>query len=253
MENSRVTNKPGIGQCAPSFHAISTQGEINFPGDYQGRWVVLFSYQADFTPICTTELMMFAYEVDDFKKLNVQLIGISCDSIYTHIAWLRKVKELVWKDMKHMEVDIPLITDSSMEITGQYGMLFQDSIGVHTDRTVFVIDPEGKIKACLTYPTSVGRNIQEIKRLVIALIKTEADNAATPADWVPGEDVMLLPPITCLSAAERIEKVNENMYCLDWFIGFKQSNNNAATEVTEPEAIPYPSSYPVRRRTNYRR
>lgn len=253
MDNCRANNTPGIGEAAPAFRALSTQGEINFPADYQGKWIVLFSYQADFTPICTTELMTFASMTNEFRGLDTQLVGISTDSIYSHIAWLRKVKELAWKDIKHVEVDIPLIADVSMEITAQYGMLQCGCCGVQTGRLIFIIDQEGRIRASLNYPAAVGRNIEEIKRIIIALKKTECDDTATPADWLPGEDVMLLPPLTCRSAAERVEKVNENMYCLDWFIGFRQSEYNEHAKEEEPEVNPYPSAYPVRRRINNRR
>ncbi len=246
MENYRVGNLPMIGDMAPAFHAVTTRGEIDFPKDYYGKWIVFFSYQSDFTPVCTTELMTFASMIKEFEELDTQLIGLSLDSVYSHIAWLRKVKELAWKDMKHIDVTFPLIADISMEIASLYGMLCKGCQGSQTGRSVYIIDSEGKIRANLNYPVATGRNIQEIMRIVSALRKTENGYTATPANWKPGEDIMLPPPDTCQAATERTEKINENMYCLDWFLSFRQSNCISGSQEKEPEAIPYPSAYPVR-------
>lgn len=253
MEDEKVTGMPMIGDMAPTFSALTTQGEINFPKDYNGKWVVLFSYQMDFTPVCATELMQFAAMAKDFKELDTEIIGLSTASIYSHIAWHRKIKELVWKDIKHVEINFPIIADVSMEVSGKYAMLHPNTSMIYTVRAVFIIDPEGRIRAVLYYPVSIGRNINEIKRMVIALQKTDKEKAATPADWTPGEDVMLLPPQTLGAAADRVEKVNENMYCLDWFLAFRQTEDITQDKENEPEFNPYPSSYPMRRRNNNRR
>lgn len=244
---------PMIGDMAPAFHAVTTQGEINFPEDYSGKWVVLFSYEADFTPVCTTEMMTFASMMDEFKEIDTQLIGLSRDSVYTHIAWLRKIKELAWKEIKHADVTIPLISDTSMEIAGQYQIGQPGSCEPRTVRAVFIIDPEGIIRAILCYPVSLGRSVQEIRRMVIALQKSDRDKIATPAGWMPGEDVIMPPPSTCCLAADRMEKVSENMYCLDWFLSFQQSNCVPESREPEPEVNPFPSAYPARRRMNGRR
>lgn len=246
MEDGRVTGMPVIGDMAPSFSAVTTQGEIDFPRDYIGKWVVLFSFQMDFTPVCTTELMTFASMISEFKELEVELIGLSIASVYSHIAWLRKIKELVWKDIKHVEVTFPLIADVTMEIAKQYAMLHLGTSKTQTVRAVFIIDPEGRIRAILYYPCSIGRNIQEIKRMILALQKTDCEKAVTPADWMPGEDVILPPPVTCHDASERLNKINENMYCLDWFLAFRQSNCISENQEKEPEVNPYPSAFPVK-------
>lgn len=251
MEDYKVI--PMIGELAPEFHAVTTQGEIHFPQDYQGKWVVLFSHSADFTPVCTTEFMTFASMIREFKAIGAELLGLSIDSVYSHIAWVKKMKELSWKDLKHLDISFPVIADTTMEIAKSYGMVhISHSISL-TVRAVFIIDPEGKIRAISYYPASTGRNINEIKRLVIALQKTDSDNVSTPANWLPSEDVLLFPPQTCGLATERIEKVNENIYALDWFMCFQQSNAETVVKKTEPEANPFPSMYPPRGRNRYGR
>jgi peroxiredoxin (alkyl hydroperoxide reductase subunit C) len=184
----------------------------------------------------------------EFKELDVELIGLSTASIYSHIAWIRKCKELVWKDMKHVDINFPLIADVSMEIAAQYAMQHKNASGTQTVRAVFIIDPESKIRAILYYPFTIGRSIQEIRRIVIALQKTDREQAEAPADWMPGDDLILPPPKTCDAADNRIDRVNENMYCLDWFLAFRQSDSTTDEEAREPEINPYPSVAPIKQR-----
>lgn len=244
---------PLIGDMAPEFHALTTQGEINFPQDYHGSWVVLFSHPADFTPVCTTEFMSFASVVSEFKAIGTELIGLSIDSVYSHIAWIRKIKELSWKDMKHLDVTFPVIADTTMEIARKFGMVHKGHSEHYTVRAVFIIDPVGKIRAMLYYPVSTGRNINEIKRMVIALQKSDNESMVTPANWLPGDDMILPVPTTCTIAVERTEQVSEDMYSLDWFMSFKQSTNEITPKAPEPESNPYPSMTPPRNRYGYRR
>ena len=218
-ENFRM---PLIGDDAPAFTAVTTQGEINFPQDYKGKWVILFSHPADFTPVCTTEFMTFATMMDEFKALNTELIGLSVDSLYSHIAWLRKIQEIEWKGMKNVEVKFPLIEDVKMEIANKYGMIQPGQSTTQAVRAVFVIDPNAKIRAILYYPLSTGRNFDEIKRLIIALQKADSDAIATPADWRPGDDVIIPTAGSCGVAKERVESKDPDQYCLDWFICFKR-------------------------------
>ncbi|HHX79034.1 MAG TPA: peroxiredoxin [Acholeplasmataceae bacterium] len=213
---------PVIGDVAPSFKAVTTQGDINFPEDYKGKWIVLFSHPADFTPVCTTEFMTFAAMKKDFDDLNVQLVGVSIDSLFSHIAWLRKIKELEWKNMKNLEVTFPLIEDIKMDVAKKYGMLQPNSSTTQAVRAVFVIDPKGIVQALMYYPSSTGRNFDEIKRLVQALQKNQKDGVATPADWRPGEDTIIPPAGSCGTAKDRMEEKSEDMYCLDWFLCFKR-------------------------------
>ncbi|MBN1524152.1 MAG: peroxiredoxin [Spirochaetales bacterium] len=224
MEEQAVnTRMPLIGDPAPAFTAKTTQGPINFPADFKGKWVILFSHPADFTPVCTTEFMTFANMHEDFKKLNTELIGLSIDSLYAHIAWLRTIKEKIeYKGMKGIEVNFPLIEDIKMDIAKMYGMLQPGASSTQAVRAVFVIDPKTIVRAVLYYPLSTGRNMDEIKRMIIAMQKADKENIATPANWQPGDDVIVPPPGSCGTAKERVESKSDDTYCLDWFMCFKK-------------------------------
>ncbi len=222
-ENEQTQRLPLIGEKAPSFSATTTQGKVNFPDDYKGKWVILFSHPADFTPVCTTEFMTFATMLPEFEALNTQLIGLSIDSLYSHIAWLRTIKEkLEFKGMKNVEVTFPLIEDIKMEVAKKYGMLQPSADDTKAVRAVFIIDPESKIRAILYYPLSNGRNFQEIKRLLIALQTTDKFGIATPADWQPGDEVIVPPPGSCGAAKDRVETKDQDVKCYDWFFCTKK-------------------------------
>ena len=221
MENE-FNKMPLIGDKAPSFKAVTTQGQINFPEDFSGKWVILFSHPADFTPVCTTEFMTFGSMIDEFKKLNTELIGLSVDSLYSHIAWLRKIQELEWKDKKNINITFPLIEDIKMEIAKAYGMIQPGQSTTQAVRAVFVIDPNAVIRTILYYPLSTGRNLDEIKRIIIALQKADKDQCATPADWRPGDDVIIPTAGSCGVAKQRMDSKNPDQYCLDWFMCFRR-------------------------------
>jgi len=219
-EESRV---PLIGEDAPAFEAETTQGKIVFPDDYKGKWVILFSHPADFTPVCTTEFMTFAKIQPELRALNCELIGLSIDSTYSHIAWLRTIKEKIkYKDMENMEITYPVISDIKMEVARKYGMVQPSADDTKAVRAVFFIDPNAKIRALVYYPLSNGRNFDEIKRLLIAMQTSDAEQCATPADWRPGDDVIVPPPGSCGLAKERVEKAGGEYYCLDWFMCFRK-------------------------------
>lgn len=222
QENINYNRMPLIGDEAPSFKAVTTQGEINFPEDYKGKWVILFSHPADFTPVCTTEFMTFASMADEFKAMNTELVGLSVDSLYAHIAWLRKIQELEWNSKKNVEVKFPLIEDIRMEVANKYGMIQPGQSNTQAVRAVFIIDPDGKIRTILYYPLSTGRNFDEIKRIIQALQKADKDKVATPADWRPGDDVIVPTAGSCGTAKERMETQDEDQYCLDWFMCFRR-------------------------------
>jgi peroxiredoxin (alkyl hydroperoxide reductase subunit C) len=219
---------PLIGEDAPAFTATTTQGPINFPADYKGSWVILFSHPADFTPVCTTEFMTFAKMMPEFNRLNCKLVGLSIDSNYSHIAWLRTIREKIkYKDMKNIEVTFPLIADVKMDVAKKYGMVQPSADDTKAVRAVFFIDPKAKIRALIYYPLSNGRNFQEIKRLLIAMQTSDKNNCATPADWQPGDDVIIPPPGSCGTAKERVEKAGSDYYCLDWFMCFRKLSSDA--------------------------
>ncbi|MGD8452104.1 MAG: peroxiredoxin [Phycisphaerae bacterium] len=210
---------PLIGEKAPSFEAETTQGKINFPKDYKGKWVIFFSHPADFTPVCTTEFMTFASMAAEFKALNCELLGLSIDSTYSHIAWLRTIKErIVYKNMKGVEVMFPVISDLTMEVSKKFGMLQPAESTTQAVRAVFMIDPQAIVRSILYYPLTTGRNMQEIKRLLLAMQHSDEHQIATPANWQPGEDVIVPPPGSCGAAKERVETSGGDLTVLDWFL-----------------------------------
>jgi peroxiredoxin 2/4 len=222
MEEKEVFSMPRIGEKAPEFKAVTTQGNINFPSDYSGSWVILFSHPADFTPVCTSEFMTFATLEKQFNEANCKLVGLSVDGLYSHIAWLRTIKEKIeYKGMKDVEVKFPLIEDITMEIARKYGMLMPGESNTKAVRAVFVIDPKGVIRAIIYYPLSLGRNFDELYRALIALRTADEFGIATPADWRPGDDVIVPTAGSCGVARERMENKGE-MTCYDWFFCTKK-------------------------------
>lgn len=202
---------PLIGESAPEFKAQSTTWEINFPEDYKGKWVVLFSHPADFTPVCTTEFIGFQEKLEDFTKRNTSLIGYSVDGIQSHIAWVNNIKEKFG-----VSIVFPIIAD--MSIAMKYGMLQPTASTTHTVRAVFIINSEGKIASLMYYPLSNGRNIDEILRLIDSLQMTASHGRATPANWPNNTifgDRVIVPPAANLS---QMEKNLSEFECKDWYI-----------------------------------
>lgn len=220
MENVNEQNviaMPRIGDKAPAFTAVTTQGPINFPEDYKGNWAILFSHPADFTPVCTSEFMTFAKMEKQFNEANCKLVGLSVDGLYSHIAWLRTIKEKIeYKGMKNIEVTFPLIEDITMEVAKKYGMIQPGESSTKAVRAVFYVDPKGIIRAIVYYPLSLGRNFDELYRALVAMQAADAFSIATPADWRPGDDVIIPPAGSCGVAKDRMES-KENIKCYDWF------------------------------------
>jgi peroxiredoxin 2/4 len=220
--NAPVTAMPRIGDKAPAFKAVTTQGPIDFPAQYAGNWVILFSHPADFTPVCTSEFMTFASQEGKFAEANCKLVGLSVDGLYSHIAWLRTIKEKIeYKGMKNVEVKFPLIEDITMEVAKLYGMIQPGESSTKAVRAVFFIDPKGIIRAIIYYPLSLGRNFDELYRVILALQTADAFSVATPADWRPGDDVIVPPAGSCGVAKERMEN-QKDMTCHDWFFCTKK-------------------------------
>ncbi len=213
---------PRIGDKAPAFKAVTTQGEINFPDQYAGSWVIFFSHPADFTPVCTSEFMTFATLEQKFADVNCKLVGLSVDGLFSHIAWLRTIKEKIqYRDMKNVEVKFPLIEDITMEVAKKYGMIQPGESNTKAVRAVFVVDPKGIIRVVIYYPLSLGRNFDELYRVVVALQTADAFSVATPADWRPGDDVIVPPAGSCGVAKDRMEG-KQDMTCHDWFFCTKK-------------------------------
>jgi len=220
--NTEIIPMPRIGDKAPVFKAVTTQGDIDFPKDYKGKWVILFSHPADFTPVCTSEFMTFASMEKEFNAANCQLVGLSVDGLYSHIAWLRTIKEKIeYKGMKNVEVKFPLIEDIKMDVAKAYGMIQPGESNTKAVRAVFFIDPKGIIRTMIYYPLSLGRNFKELYRVLIGLQTADKFNVALPADWQPGDDVIVPTAGSCGVAKERMDNESD-MTCYDWFFCTKK-------------------------------
>jgi peroxiredoxin (alkyl hydroperoxide reductase subunit C) len=220
---NHVIAMPRIGDKAPAFKAVTTQGPINFPADYKGSWAILFSHPADFTPVCTSEFMTFATMEEQFEEANCKLVGLSVDGLYSHIAWLRTIKDKIeYRGMKDVEVKFPLIEDIKMDVAKLYGMIQPNEDTTKAVRAVFFVDPKGVIRTIIYYPLSLGRNFDELYRVLIALQTADKFNIATPADWRPGDDVIVPTAGSCGTAADRMEGREEGVECKDWFFCTKK-------------------------------
>lgn len=210
---------PLIGDKAPAFTAQTTEGTVNFPEDYKGKWVILFSHPADFTPVCTSEIMTFGHMTEEFRKYNTELLGVSVDSVSSHLAWIKTMEDQVdFNGIKGVNIDFPIIADIKMDVSKKYGMIQPASSDTKAVRAVFYIDPKGIVRALLYYPLSNGRNFQEILRLLVAMQTTDAFSVSTPADWEVGDKVLLSAPVTTEDMAKRkkesAKKKEEWFFCM---------------------------------------
>lgn len=191
---------PRIGDKAPDFEAVTTTGQLRFSDFNSGSWVIMFSHPADFTPVCTTELSEFAVNKDFFDTMNTKLIGLSIDSIHSHLAWVNNVKERTGVYM-----DFPIIADLDMKVAKKYGMLHGNESSTAAVRAVFFIDPEGIIRLIMYYPLNVGRNMDEIKRVLVGLQTADKNHCALPVNWTEGDKVIVPPPKTLDEMQIRID------------------------------------------------
>ena len=210
MENQMLTSMPRIGDKAPDFEAVTTIGNLKFSDYNKGSWVIFFSHPADFTPVCTTEMSGFAKEKAFFTKHNTKLIGLSIDSIHSHIAWVNAVQEKTG-----VFFDFPIVADISMSVAKLYGMLQPGESETAAVRAVFIIDPEGKVRLIMYYPLNVGRNMEEIKRTLLALQTSDDNKCAMPLNWQPGDKVIVPAPKTLEALAER---KNSTLEMADWYL-----------------------------------
>lgn len=205
---------PLIGDPAPDFDVETTHGQLKL-SDLKGKWVVLFSHPADFTPVCTTEFIGFAERSKDFEARNVQLVGNSVDSVFSHLAWVHAIKE-----KQGVDINFPIIADLEMTVAKNYGMIHPVSNGTAAVRAVFVIDDKGIIRATVYYPMNVGRNIDEIIRLVDALQLSDKESVSCPANWLPGDDVVVGAPRTQAALDERLKDTSLDIK--DWYLATKK-------------------------------
>lgn len=199
---------PRLNEPAPAFEAETTHGSLKLE-DFKGSWLILFSHPADFTPVCTTEFLAFAEIAPQLKDRGVELLGLSIDSTYSHIAWVRNIEEKFG-----VKIPFPIIADLNKEVASLFGMIMPGESKTETSRCVFVIDPNGVLRAMIYYPLTTGRNMDEIMRLIDALQTTDKHGVATPANWRPGDKVIVPPPKTAEEAEERVQAGYE---CKDWY------------------------------------
>lgn len=213
MENQTpVCSFPRLNEPAPAFTANTTHGMKSLD-DYKGKWLILFSHPADFTPVCTTEFIAFAKAAPKFAEMNCELIGLSIDSLYSHLAWTLNIKEKFG-----VEIPFPIIDDIKMDVASAYGMVHPGAADTQAVRATFIIDPEGIMRAMVYYPMSNGRSIEEFVRLLTALQTSDQNSVATPEGWTPGCDVIVPPPKTSQAADKR---AGEGYNTVDWYYSTK--------------------------------
>lgn len=223
-QEAQPTRIPLIGEPAPSFSAESTTGHINFPDANNTKWTILFSHPADFTAVCSSELLEIAALQDDFDKLNARIMVISTDAVSSHIAWEKSLETIKYKGREPVKIKFPLIADKDLEISKKYGMIHSYTSSTKDVRGVFIISPESKIEAVFFYPMQIGRNLDEVKRTLVALQTAEKYTVLTPANWNPGEDVMIPSPKTSADAEKLQEKMPSDLHFVSWYMWFKKLN-----------------------------
>ena len=220
-----------IGQFAPEFEAQTTMGRARL-SDYKGKWLILFSHPGDFTPVCTTEIIAFSKANTYFESLNTCLLGLSVDSNSSHLAW---VYEIFCKT--GIRVPFPIIADRNGVIARKYGMIASDISNTETVRNVFIIDNRGIVRTILIYPMNIGRFIPEIIRTVQALQKSECSNASTPANWIPGQPVIIPPPRTFCELQERNKEIEKNQNGMSWYLSFKEPDRECINKENECDRL----------------
>ncbi len=212
-----ITRMPLLGERFPQVQVQTTHGAMTLPDDYEGKWFVLFSHPADFTPVCTTEFVAFAQKFDEFRRLGVELIGLSVDQVFSHIKWVEWIK-----DKLNVEIPFPVIADSAEGVSKALGMIHPGKSSSNTVRAVFVVDPKGNMRLMIYYPQEIGRNVDEIIRAVKALQTSDRFGVATPENW-PNNDLIgdhvIVPPATDVQTAEQ-RKGKDG--CFDWWFCHKE-------------------------------
>lgn len=207
--SSQPVSFPRLNEPAPEFEAITTQGIVRL-SDYRDSWLILFSHPADFTPVCTTEFIAFAEIYPELQKRGVELLGLSVDSVYSHIAWVRNIEEKTG-----VKIPFPVIADLNKDVATLYGMIQPGASKTEAVRAVFIIDPKGILRAMIYYPLTAGRNMAEILRLIDSLQTSDKYQVATPANWQPGDKVIVPAPNTTELAEQRVKAGFE---CVDWYL-----------------------------------
>ena len=220
--NAQEVTIPQIGVQAPSFTSLSTNGTISFPSDFGNNWKILFSHPKDFTPVCSSEILELAYAQESFKELNTKLVVVSTDIMEQHNSWKAALEEISYQDRDPVKIDFPLVADNDMKVAKLYGMIHSANSVRENIRGVYFIDPDNTIRAIQFYPNEVGRNVDEVQRMLVALQQTRTQkNTVTPANWQPGEDMIV--PVLSANEKETIGEPGSDFYQVAWFMTFKKS------------------------------
>jgi peroxiredoxin 2/4 len=223
-QEKQTVNFPMLGQSAPAFTAESTTGTLNFPDDYVLKWKILFSHPADFTPVCTSEILELAAAQKDFDQLGANIIIVSTDKLENHIEWKKNMETIKYKERQPTRIDFPLVSDPNLEIAKEYGMIQPATSSTKDVRGVFIVDPQNKIRAMFFYPMEIGRNLGEIERTLVALQTADKQHVLIPANWQPGGD-LLLPYTKSTEEANRLASQDDpGYYQLTWYMRFKRES-----------------------------
>ena len=222
--NAQSKNSPQlyIGMNAPEFKAQSTQGEINFPVDYYNKWKILFSHPADFTPVCSSEIIALAEKQEEFKKLNASLVVISTDGLNSHMEWVKSMEGISRIGKEGVKISFPLVADINLDVVRKYNMMRHDTTDRHSVRSVVFIDPDNHVRAFFVYPDIIGRNVDELLRTLTALQTADKNNVLTPANWKTGDDVLIRSPKS-IEDSEKMRLQNKpDMYSYTWYMWYKK-------------------------------
>lgn len=225
-EDAEIIAMPLIGDTAPEFHAQTTNGPIHFPNDYAGKWIVFFSHPSDFTPVCTSEFIRFQELLSQFNEMNTDLVALSVGSIPSHLGWIHAISEMDGG----AKITFPVIADMNTDIARKYGMIHESVSDTHAVRAVFIIDPHAIIRAILYYPAVLGRNFTEIMRIVVGLRTADEFKVAIPADWVPGDNVLISAPQTTSEMERAAYNQNRRTDSRAWFMSYKPLSSNTIYE-----------------------
>jgi len=221
-QDNTAVRIPALGETAPSFEANTTTGKIKFPDDYYGKWKIIISHPAGFTPVCTSEIIEFAYLQDEFKKQKAEIIVISTDGVNSNLEWIQSMESIEYKGKKTPKILFPIVSDIGLEVSKKYGMQHPVISNTKNVRGVFIVDPENKIRMIEFYPINIGRNTEEIKRVLTALQESDRQNVLTPANWTTGTDFLLPAPANKEEFEKMKDKSKDNQYYLAWYMWFKK-------------------------------
>jgi peroxiredoxin (alkyl hydroperoxide reductase subunit C) len=224
-QEKEYTRIPLIGEMTPEFTAQSTTGRITFPDDYFMKWKIIFSHPADFTPVCSSELLQLASMQEEFDRLKATILVISTDGLSSHLAWVSSLESLSYPGEEPVKIKFPLIADKDLEISKKFGMIHSYTSNTRDVRGVFIIDPGDRIAAVFFYPMNIGRNMEEIKRTLIALQTSEKFDVLTPSGWEPGKDVLVHAPASQQDAEMMAKKGNQDLTMVAWYLWFRKLPN----------------------------